>query len=197
MNMVTLLLGGNEGDREALIKQATELIRQRIGSVVAASRVYETEPWGDFEVKSDELKVKSFLNQALLVETSLGAYDVLHEALSIEKELGRQRPALSTLHSPLSTQKYHSRPMDIDIIFWNDEVIDTPDLQVPHPRMHLRRFVLEPLAEIMPEYRHPVLRQTIIELFHSLPEARQGVGFQAGVITPVVSEQSNGTPLAG
>ena len=193
MNKVALLIGGNQGDRRALIKQATELIRQRIGSVVAVSSDYETAPWGTF----DEEAPQKFLNRALLVETPLSAHEVLEEALLIEAILGRMRPSLSTFNFQLSTRKYSSRPMDIDLIFFNDEVIDTPDLQIPHPRMHLRRFVLEPLAEIMPDYRHPVLGKTIMELFQSLPEARQGVGFQAGVITPAVNEQSNGTPLAG
>ena len=193
MNKVALLIGGNQGDRRALIKQATELIRQRIGSVVAVSSDYETAPWGTF----DEEAPQKFLNRALLVETPLSAHEVLEEALLIEAILGRMRPSLSTFNFQLSTRKYSSRPRDIDLIFFNDEVIDTPDLQIPHPRMHLRRFVLEPLAEIMPDYRHPVLGKTIMELFQSLPEARQGVGFQAGVITPAVNEQSNGTPLAG
>ena len=201
MNNVALLIGGNQGDRRALIKRATELIRQSIGSVVAVSSDFETEPWGDF----GEEQPQNFLNRALLVETQLSANEVLEEALLIEAILGRMRPSLSTFwyavgsadNFQLSTRKYSSRPMDIDLIFFNDEVIDTPDLQIPHPRMHLRRFVLEPLAEIMPDYRHPVLGKTIMELFQSLPEARQGVGFQARVITPAENEQSNGTPLAG
>ena len=181
MNSVALLIGGNQGDRHRLIEQATELIRERIGSVVASSRLYETEPWGDF---GDD-RPQDFLNQALLVETELGPHETLCQALAIESLLGRQRPPLithhsslntqhsplpalhsplSTLHSPLSTPHYSSRPMDIDLIFWNDETIDTPDLIIPHPRMHLRRFVLEPLAEIMPHYRHPLLGLTVEEL---------------------------------
>lgn len=151
MNRVALLIGGNQGDRQALIEQTTVLIRERIGAVVALSSVYETEPWGTFEEKAQD-----FLNQALLVETELSAHEVLREALAIEAKLGRVRVA--------GSQLYHSRPMDIDIIFFNDEVIDTPDLVVPHPRMHQRSFVLDPLAEIMPEYRHPVLKKTVKEL---------------------------------
>ncbi len=143
-----------------MIAQATELIQQRIGSVVAASRIYETEPWGEFEVKSDELRVESFLNRGLLVETTLTAQEVLHEALKIEAELGRVRKEGSKL--------YNSRPMDIDLIFYNDEVIETPQLTIPHPRMHLRQFVLEPLAEIMPDYRHPVLHKTVKELLYEI-----------------------------
>ena len=142
MNQVALLIGGNQGDRRRLIQQATELIRQRIGTVVAVSSDYETEPWGDFEVENGKGRVANFLNRALLVETTLSPWQVL--------------------------RTYHSRPMDIDLIFFNDEVIDTPDLQIPHPRMHLRRFVLEPLSEIMPDYRHPVSGKTIKEMLDEI-----------------------------
>ena len=176
MNKAALLIGGNQGDRSRLIQQATELIQQRIGSVVLASSVYETAPWGDFEVSSGQCPVPSFLNRGLLVETPLTAEEVLREALGIEKDLGRTRgTSLSSRTSPSSQASeasaailYHSRPMDIDLIFFNDEVIDTPDLQVPHPRMHLRSFVLEPLAEIMPDYRHPVIGKTVKELLQEL-----------------------------
>lgn len=159
-NRVALLIGGNQGDRRALMAQARELIGERIGRVVAASGVYESEPWGTFGSESGELRVESFLNQAVVVETALTAREVLEEALRIETQLGRRRPQGREV-SPAGERVYHSRTMDIDIIFYNDEVIDTPELTVPHPRMHLRRFVLEPLAEIMPEYRHPVLKKTV------------------------------------
>lgn len=168
MNKVALLIGGNQGNRQMLIEQTTVLIQERIGTVVAVSKVYETEPWGEFEAESGEQRVENFMNQALLVATSLTAHEVLHEALAIEKELGRQRPQLSPLTSQPSTRKYHSRPMDIDVIFYNDEVIETADLTVPHPRMHLRRFVLEPLAEIMPGYQHPILGKTVKEMLEEV-----------------------------
>ena len=224
MNRVALLIGGNLGDRHALIEQATVLIGERIGTVAVASHVYESEPWGPFEADDTDGVVGAFLNRALLVDTALTVREVLRRALEIEAALGRVRPATQStpntpvLHTPTdvcpigaeelpgspddgietgcperlvcppthpcgvlplgqgegwqpracATRTYHSRPMDIDIIFWNDEVIDSADLQVPHPRAHLRRFVLEPLCEIMPSYRHPVLGVTVEELLARL-----------------------------
>ena len=180
MNRVTLLIGGNEGDRELLIDQATEQIRERIGSVVALSRVYETEPWGEFEVNSEQLTVNSFLNRGMAVETTLSPWQVLRTALTIEKDLGRQRPHLSPFTSHLSPRIYHSRPMDIDLIFYDDLVLDTPELTLPHPRMHLRRFVLEPLAEIMPDYRHPVTGKTVQEMLDGCPATPSGFSKDGG-----------------
>ena len=163
MNHATLLIGGNQGDRILLIDQATEQIRQRIGSVVALSTVYETEPWGEFGVPPQK-----FLNRGMVVATTLSPWQVLRTALDIEKKLGRQRPQSSNLNSQAPIRKYHSRPMDIDLIFYDNLVVDTPELTLPHPRMHLRHFVLEPLAEIMPEFRHPVLKRTITQLLHEI-----------------------------
>ncbi len=163
MNHATLLIGGNQGDRILLIDQATEQIRQRIGSVVALSTVYETEPWGEFDVPPQK-----FLNRGMVVATTLSPWQVLRTALDIEKKLGRQRPQSSNLNSQVPIRRYHSRPMDIDLIFYDNLVVDTPELTLPHPRMHLRHFVLEPLAEIMPEFRHPVLKRTITQLLHEI-----------------------------
>ncbi len=210
MHSVALLLGGNQGDRHALIHRATELIRQRIGFVALASALYETEPWGDFEIQNSEYEIQNFLNQALVVDTPLSPHDLLHEALAIEHTLGRRRPTSTgcspcqgelpagvrggcsadtvlplrpsatspcegeepdtplTPASAVQRRLYHSRPIDIDIIFYDSEVIDEPDLTVPHPRMHLRRFVLEPLCEVMPDYLHPLLHKTVKQLLTEL-----------------------------
>ena len=168
-NTVVLLIGGNQGDRIGLLVRAMIEIANRIGVVSLASSIYETEPWG-FEAE------QNFMNQALVVDTDLSAEEVLKEALAIEKDLGRVRPSedkspLSVLRSSFSVKKYSSRPMDIDLIFYNNAVIETPELQLPHPRMHLRRFVLKPLAQIIPDFKHPKLLKTISELLAECPDS--------------------------
>ena len=166
MNKAILLIGGNQGDRHALLEQATEQIRQRIGSVVALSRMYETEPWGEFEVKEGNQKVECFLNRGLKVETTLSPWQVLRTALDIETRLGRNRRGSCDAEG--CVRLYHSRPIDIDLIFYDALVLDSPELILPHPRMHLRRFVLEPLTDIVPDYRHPVMGKTVNELLSEL-----------------------------
>lgn len=154
-NTVVLLIGGNQGDRMALIDRAVEAIGQRIGQPFLRSRLYRTAPWG-FEAEQD------FLNQALVVDTDMSPLEVLGEALAIEAVLGRCRNGQET--------GYQSRPMDIDLIFYNGEVMDTAALVLPHPRMHLRRFVLAPLAEIIPDYFHPKFRKTVRQLLAECPD---------------------------
>lgn len=144
---VTLLIGGNQGDRVGLLKQACDMIGQQIGDIVQLSSIYESEAWG-FEAE------QSFLNQAVVVETRLEPHEVLGKALFIETQLGRVR----------SGNGYSSRTMDIDILFVDNKCIDTPDLIVPHPRIHQRNFVLVPLCEIMPDYVHPILQKTMSNL---------------------------------
>ena len=195
MSDLYLLIGGNQGDRLQLIQRATDLIRQRIGSVAAFSHLYETAPWGTFA--PDETP-QNFLNQALLVHTSLSPQQALAEALDIEKALGRLRPTsliengewrmeneadapslnengpagswsqLSIINYQLSI--YSSRPIDIDLIFYDGLILDTPELTLPHPRMHLRRFVLQPLSDIAPNLIHPVYNKTIIQLLDTCPD---------------------------
>ncbi len=143
-----LLLGGNSGDRLALIRKALALIEERIGVVKSCSSVYETEPWG-FESEN------TFYNVAVIVNTFHNAHEVLDEALAIESELGRVR---------YDAQRYGSRTMDIDIILCGDQIINTDRLQVPHPRMCERRFVLVPAVELIPDYVHPIRNLTLSTL---------------------------------
>lgn len=156
-NSIVLLIGGNQGDRVGTMMRAIAEIGRRIGTVSLLSAMYETEPWG-FDAEQD------FLNQALVVDTDLSAHEVLTEALQIEKELGRIR------NSDL-TKEYSSRPIDIDLIFYNSDIVDTADLQLPHPRMHQRRFVLVPLDEIIPDYKHPKFRKTIHQLLEECEDS--------------------------
>ncbi len=159
-NSVVLLLGGNQGDRVATLMNAIAEIGKRIGAVSLISSIYETEPWG-FEAE------QNFLNQAVVVDTDLSAHEVLVEALNIEKELGRIRKDEIKNASSDSLQparEYSSRPIDIDLIFYNSAIVETDDLLLPHPRMHSRRFVLVPLDEIIPDYRHPKFRKTIRQI---------------------------------
>lgn len=139
-----LLTGGNLGDRVHYLEAALQLIGTRIGPVVAASALYETAPWG-FTHESP------FLNQALLVETVLEPGELMQEILSIEKSMGRVREG----------DQWRERIIDIDILFYDDAILSSKELQVPHPRLHQRRFVLEPLASIAGDLVHPVLGMSI------------------------------------
>lgn len=145
---VYLGLGTNLGDREANMLKAISLIGERVGRVVRQSSFIETEPWG-FE------SAHQFLNAVILVETESTPREVLLLTQQIERDLGKrkehatQRSKLS--NSKLSNSKYTDRPMDIDILLYDDLTIDEPDLKIPHPLMHERDFVMKPLGEILSE----------------------------------------------
>jgi len=146
MNIVFLQLGSNLGDRELLLKDAITAIENRVGNVVELSKVYESAPW---RVEGQE----NYLNQILKVKTILSANEVLSIVLDIEKHLGRIR-----------LEKWGERLIDIDIIFYNDSIIETPELCVPHKHLHERMFVLTPLHNIAPEMVHPKYNKTVEEL---------------------------------
>ena len=147
MNQIILHLGSNEGDRMAMLKKALALIDQRIGKISVMSSVYETEAWG---LKDQD----DFLNQALIVKSSQSAIDVLKMCKSIEMELGGEKKI-----------KWGPRSIDIDLLFYNDEVLDTELLKLPHPMVEKRNFVLIPLMEIAGDYIHPINGKTIDELY--------------------------------
>ena len=138
-HQVYLGLGSNLGDREENIRQAVSLIQERIGEVVRSSSLIETEPWG-FE--SDN----RFLNGVILCVTTLTPRQVLKATQKIERELGRKKKTSPTANR--STLTYHDRPIDIDILLYDDLTVDEPDLRIPHPLMHERDFVMIPLEEI-------------------------------------------------
>jgi len=142
------------------LRQAQQLINAGIGIVLRCSHVYESEAWG-FAAESD------FKNQAMVVDTDLSPEEVLDAIRSIERELGRNRAA-ETLEKASAGMRYASRPIDIDIIFYDDRVIESEQLTVPHPRLAEREFALVPLCEIVRERRHPVSGLTVGQLLDAL-----------------------------
>lgn len=143
---IFLLLGSNLGERLAILESARQHIAGRVGTISAQSSIYETAPWG-------VLDQPAFLNQVLRVETEFAPEEVLRIILDIEHELGRIR-----------YERWGARVIDIDLLYYSDLVLDTARLTLPHPRLQDRRFTLIPLAEIAPDYVHPLLRKTSQEL---------------------------------
>jgi 2-amino-4-hydroxy-6-hydroxymethyldihydropteridine diphosphokinase len=146
MNTVYILLGSNIGNSKAQLLLATEKIEIKIGEIIKASSLYATEAWG----KKDQ---PNFINQVLIVETKLEAANLIKTVLVIEKDMGRKR-----------TIKNAPRIIDIDILFFNNEIINTKNLIVPHPEIQNRRFVLVPLVELSPFYMHPSIKKKVSEL---------------------------------
>jgi len=150
MHSIIILLGSNQGNSKDLIIKAEQLLQAKLGKCINASSIYESEAWG-FQSETN------FLNKVLAIETKLKPNEILRISLDIENELGRKR----------NTNGYSSRTMDIDLLFYDNQIIEENDLEIPHPRLHLRRFALAPLAEILPDFIHPKLRKTIHELLDS------------------------------
>ena len=146
---IYLSLGTNLGDRAANLQAAIVMLSPAV-HVLAQSPIYETAPWG-YEDQPD------FLNQVIEAETELGPPDLLAHLKNIETELGRQ-----------PTFRYGPRLIDLDILFYDDLVLETPELTIPHPQFHKRTFVLAPLADLAPALRHPVLGKTVCEFLEPL-----------------------------
>lgn len=152
---VFLLLGANLGEREVTLAKATQLISERIAPVTAQSHLYETAPWG----VTDQ---PAFLNQVLKIETILSPEEVLAQTLDIEKQLGRERRL-----------RWGARVIDIDMLYFDNVVLETEYLHLPHPRLHQRRFTLVPLVEIAPDFIHPVLYKTNQQLLNECTDKSQ------------------------
>lgn len=148
MAIAYLGLGTNIGNKRRNMITAAALLAERVGDVLALSGFYETEPWG-FESEN------FFLNAAVKLKTSFSPLELLQITQQIEKELGRAEK---------SNGVYHDRIIDIDILLYDDEILQIPGLTLPHPLMHERKFVMDPLSEIAPFVVHPVLKERIIDL---------------------------------
>ena len=150
MNTAFLSIGTNLGQRDENLKQAVKMIGAEAGFIQTLSSVYETEPW---KMTTSNL----FLNMAIKIETALNPHTLLEKLLGIENKMGRCRENLA----------YSSRIIDIDILFFNDFIINDKNLVIPHPLIANRRFVLEPLTEIVPQFIHTSLEKSIKSLLES------------------------------
>ena len=153
MNNVFLLLGSNLGNRQHFLQEAIKLIELQVAPVIKISSIYETQSWG----KTD---APDYLNQVVVIETDISAREVLRQILAIELILGRRRE-----------EKWGSRTIDIDILFYGTEIINEEGLHVPHAELHKRRFTLEPLAEIAPDLVHPAINKSILLIKNELKDS--------------------------
>lgn len=160
MKDVYLLIGGNMGDRMAYFAESKKRIGETCGTIASQSFIYETEAWG----LSDQA---AFLNQALCIQSAKDPESLIHAILRIEESLGRKRQI-----------KYGPRLIDIDIIFYSDAVIRLPHLTVPHPQVQNRRFALQCLNDIAPDFLHPLLKKTVRQLLAECPDTLKVKKFQ-------------------
>lgn len=146
MEDVYFLLGSNLGDRKTYLKEASVELQREVGKLLKRSSIYETESWG---VEG----LPHYLNQVIILQTVLQPMAILEKTKAIEENLKRER-----------TNKWHSRTIDIDILFFGETILDSADLKIPHPELHNRLFTLAPLEELEPEFVHPILKKTMREL---------------------------------
>ena len=167
-------IGSNLGDRAANYREAIQRIAGLpVTRVVRQSSVYESEPVGN--VKG------SFLNGVVEIETDLAADAMMRRLLAVERLMGRKR---SGGRRPVSRARYQSRVIDLDLLFFNKEIIDTRTLKVPHPRLHERRFVLAPMAELAPALIHPKLNVSISDLLAELKASQRVTLARADLLRP-------------
>ena len=153
MSIVYLILGGNRGNRTEIISTAIVLLSSRIGPVQTKSRLYESESWG--------FNSENFINQVVVLKTTLSPAHILEISLEIETQLGRTR----------SGNGYEARTLDIDLLYYDALVINSDFLTIPHPRIGNRRFVLMPLTEVAPDLVDPATGISVKEMVESCPDA--------------------------
>lgn len=146
MSKVYFSIGSNKGNRSQLINEAIDKIDISVGRVELKSSIYETQSWG--------FKSNNFYNVCLLIESSLSVESIFNKILKIEKDMGRLK----------SGNKYSDRCIDIDILFVEDIIVNSKNLIIPHPRLHLRKFVLTPMLDLTPDLIHPILNKSIKQL---------------------------------
>jgi 2-amino-4-hydroxy-6-hydroxymethyldihydropteridine diphosphokinase len=156
MDTAYIILGGNVGNRQENLELAAQLIEKQAGAIANKSDIYVTAAWGN-------TAQPDFYNQALCIKTLLTAVKLLETLLNIEKEMGRTR----------GEQKWTERIIDIDILFFNEEIISEPNLKIPHPYIQERRFVLVPLAQIAGEIIHPQSGKTVNKLLSECPDTSE------------------------
>ena len=155
MNTIYIQLGSNMGNRKSYIEKSMQEIEQEVGNIICSSKIYESSPWG-------ETNQNHFLNSVIKVESKLSPYVLLEKLQEIENNSGRIRK-----------EKWGERSIDLDILFYNFEIINTKNLKIPHPYIQERRFVLVPLSEIATDYNHPVLQKNISVLLEECTDTEK------------------------
>ena len=160
MNTVYIQLGSNIGERESFIAKSMEQIEENVGEIIIASSVFETIPWGNENQNN-------FLNSVIKIKTPFDSFKVLKKSQEIENNLGRVR-----------LRKWGERTIDIDILFYNNKIINTKELTIPHPLIQKRKFVLVPLSEIAPNYMHPILKKSISTLLSECKDNQKVLDYE-------------------
>ena len=160
MNTVYIQLGSNIGERESFIAKSMEQIEENIGEIITASSVFETIPWGNENQNN-------FLNSVIKIKTLFDSFKVLKKSQEIENNLGRER-----------VEKWGERTIDLDILFYNNNIINTKELIIPHPFIQKRKFVLVPLSEIAPNYIHPILKKSISTLLSECKDNQKVLDYE-------------------
>ena len=160
MNTIYIQLGSNIGERESFITKSMHQVEDAIGKIITASSIFETTAWGNENQNN-------FLNSVIKIKTPFDAFTILQKSQEIENNLGRER-----------SDKWGERTIDIDILFYNNKIINTKELTVPHPLIQKRKFVLVPLSEIAPNYMHPILKKNISTLLSECKDTQKVLDYE-------------------